>query len=154
MMAVILFMWLGGACGEGAVDESDATAGESPLMPEQEELLDILREADREGCERSGEGWPIGECPQGCEPAPSPSSPIDLERQCSLTVEDMGGPAVCVVEGTRGGPCSAAVVCRQDSEGRIALIGAMRCWNGPEGWSEVVEDCPPTSSEVNACNDE
>jgi hypothetical protein len=86
----------------GAGDEPGSSQSEvSQDVPPRcvdDEIVDILRALDHPDCRREGTGCPIGECPPGCVGTASPSTAVDVLRECRLTPEEMGGPAVCRTE--------------------------------------------------------
>lgn len=122
---------------EGACDPEEPKG--DPPSDEIQELLDVLRTADDPACQRDGEGWPLEECPPGCERAPSPSTPFDAENECHLTSQQLGGPPVCIEEQSSDQECGGTAQCWVDiASESVWLFGGSLCYSMPGGWKR----CP------------
>ena len=158
---LVFAMLLTGADGGGAC--SGEIQGDPPSQ-EIQELLDILRTADHAACKRDGEGWPLGECPPGCVPAPSPAGPYDAVNECRITDQQLGGPSVCIQSSDADRDCGQSETCwlHEESE-RVWLVGGEVCYPRPEGWSGScwdfsdywqMPDCGDEESEADEEGDE
>ena len=113
-----------GGISEDENQNSDApTLAEIAIDKETEQLLDILRTADHADCQRAGEGWPLGECPDGCLAGRNPRHVLDRDRMCRIHPELLGGPSFCVPEEHHEEfHCTDFDGCFLHSSQRVALI--------------------------------
>ena len=131
-----------------------------------QELLDILRTADHSYCQRSGEGWPLGECPRGCMFGKAPRFAVDAERDCRLTDQQLGGPVFCIPDMESGYwdcsdsyeycYCSDFERCFIHTESDRVILAETSCGYIPEAWNNWGSDgrCGDLLFSIPQCTDE
>lgn len=137
---------------EDVEDPGDTDSSEESSDERLDEIADTLRTLDDPECQRDGEGVPLGECPDGCIFSGSPNRVRDVQRECYVSHEELGGPPFCAPgEDPDDYFCATAPGCWGHEDGRIVVSGYEMCQPYPEGREEWGVECPGHAS--GACSE-